>query len=100
MLPCDRFSVMSMRPIPEPNPVLGERRTILFQFLKPPCEEPTLWLAPNQGQRLLIRITRLRKPSQPAAQLRAGGVREMVAGEFLAGQQGVDETKPLLRPLT
>ena len=22
----------------------------------------------------------------------------MVAGEFLAGQQGVDETKPLLRP--
>src|SRR4029453_12083391 len=42
----------------------GENRQqsqFLLQLPQPPCEEPTLRLAPNQGQRLLIRITRLRK---------------------------------------
>jgi hypothetical protein len=69
------------------------RAIFLLQLPQPPCEELTLWLTPNQGERLLIRIACLRHPSQPAAQVRPVGVREMVTGEFLAGQRGVDETK-------
>src|SRR5262245_25841620 len=71
----------------------------LLQLPQPSCEEPALRLGPNQGQRPLIRLARLHKPSQLAAQVSPGGVREVVAGELIAGQQGVDETKTLFRPI-
>src|ERR1700761_1900106 len=65
----------------------GENRQqshFLFQFPEPAGEETALRLLPSQGQRSLIRSTGLRKPSQPAAQIRAGRVREMIVSELVA----------------
>ena len=46
----------------------------LLQLPQPPCEEPTLWLAPNQGQRqsFLIRRPGLSGPAQPAVHICTG----------------------------
>src|SRR6185437_11576443 len=69
----------------------------LFQFLEPSRKETALRLLPSQGKRLLIGGTSLRKPPQPATQVRTGGVREGIIGEFLARQKVLDEAKPSLR---
>ena len=67
-----------------------DSRASFFQFLEPPRKETTLGLLPSQGKRLLIRSTGLRKVPQPATQIRTGGVRERIPGEFLARQKVID----------
>jgi len=52
---------------------------------------------PGERQRLLVGSARLCQAPEPAAQLGAGGVGEVVAGKLVACEEVVDETKPVLR---
>ena len=57
---------------------------VIVRYNTAPREKTALQLLPSQGKRLLIRSAGLQNPSQPATQIRAGRVREVIIGEFLA----------------
>jgi hypothetical protein len=62
----------------------------LFQLPNPLLQELPLWFLSGQRQSFLIRGPSLRCPSEPAAHICAGGMREVIICQFAMFQHRVD----------
>ena len=64
--------------------------SFLFQLPNPRLQELPLWFLLGQGQRLLIRRPSLRCPAEPAVHICAGGMGQVIIGQFAIFQRRVD----------